>query len=231
MKNQFVCDERDYHKYGLIRQISDNTSVRIGVCWMLTPDEDSNDGCKTKYLMNPKRWRHYDPELYDCLKRIYEENSEDSRKHCTVDHIAESGILPVSKFHNNISDVLTDTTEVDLIFFDPDVGLMPQSGCKEPEKYMSWKEAIDIYKNMNKSMLIFQFLHGGRRNSWQTDIQNKCSEIKKNAGAGQIYSFLTESVVFLLVPNEKHVDKFKFDALKNSLEATWRDRIRMQEWK
>ncbi len=230
MKNQFVCDERDYHKYGLIRIISANANLHIGVCWMLTPDEDSNDGCKTKYLMNPRRWRHYDPELFDCLKRIYEENSEDGKKKCTVDHIAKSGILPVSKFYNNISDVVADTTEIDLLFFDPDVGIVPESGCKEPEKYMTWKEAIEIYKNKNKSMLIFQFLHGGRRKYWQTDIQKKYSEIKKNTGASQIYSFLTESVVFLLVPNDKHIGKFRFDSLKNTLETTWGDRIRMQEW-
>jgi hypothetical protein len=39
MKNQYFGDINDYRKYGLLRILSDEGSMRTGVCWMLTRDD------------------------------------------------------------------------------------------------------------------------------------------------------------------------------------------------
>src|SRR3954464_1849408 len=71
MKNQYFGDVNDYRKYGLLRSLVLADGLRIGVCWMLTPDDHRPDGEKTKYL-NPRserNWRSLDPILYEFLQR------------------------------------------------------------------------------------------------------------------------------------------------------------------
>src|SRR5207247_1038179 len=56
--------------YSLLRHFADGGRVKIGVCWMLTPDDHGPDGRKTAYLSNPEDWRAHDPELFDLLERL-----------------------------------------------------------------------------------------------------------------------------------------------------------------
>ena len=46
MKHQYVGDISDYRKYVLLRALSAGGANRIGVCWMLTPDDGGADGAK-----------------------------------------------------------------------------------------------------------------------------------------------------------------------------------------
>lgn len=39
MKHQYIGDINDYRKYALLRTLSADGVNRIGVCWMLTPDD------------------------------------------------------------------------------------------------------------------------------------------------------------------------------------------------
>ena len=67
MKDQYFGDINDYRKYGLLRILSDNGNLRVGVCWMLTEPDGRTDGQFLKYLRNFGNYRSYDPELYDAL--------------------------------------------------------------------------------------------------------------------------------------------------------------------
>jgi hypothetical protein len=67
MKHQYFGDVKDYLKYGLLREVF-RSNLKLGVCWMLTPDDISTDGRKTGYLSAPNTWRKHDPELYDLLR-------------------------------------------------------------------------------------------------------------------------------------------------------------------
>ena len=69
MKEQYVGDVNDYRKYSLLRHLA-NAGLRIGVCWMLTPPDGGRDGSKTAYLSQPEQWRHYEPDVFDLLKRV-----------------------------------------------------------------------------------------------------------------------------------------------------------------
>ena len=68
MKNKYFGDINDYKKYGILRILSDNGRIRTGICWMLTEDNDGNDGRFTTYLEQPAKWRKYDPRLFDSLQ-------------------------------------------------------------------------------------------------------------------------------------------------------------------
>ena len=68
MKNQYVGDINDYHKYGLIRILTENPAVPTTVCWMLTFDDKKEAGGKIDYLLKPNKWRKFDPELFDVLR-------------------------------------------------------------------------------------------------------------------------------------------------------------------
>jgi hypothetical protein len=43
MKDQYFGDVNDYLKYGLLRCFAE-AGWRVGVCWMLTPDDGGRDG-------------------------------------------------------------------------------------------------------------------------------------------------------------------------------------------
>ncbi len=71
MKNQYVGDINDYKKYGLIRALVGNgaDAFRVGILWMLTDNDNRNDGQILDYLGQPNQWRSYDPPLFDKLHR------------------------------------------------------------------------------------------------------------------------------------------------------------------
>ena len=59
MKVQYFGDVNDYRKYALLRLIA-NTGLKIGVNWLLTPDDGRTDGNKRGYLAQREAWRHYE---------------------------------------------------------------------------------------------------------------------------------------------------------------------------
>ena len=72
MKNQFFGDIGDYGKYGMLRYLAEN-NIKIAVNWYLTEDDGSNDGKHISYLDNDKDMK-YDPELFEILKELVENN-------------------------------------------------------------------------------------------------------------------------------------------------------------
>ncbi|MDO8501594.1 MAG: hypothetical protein Q7S20_07100 [Gemmatimonadaceae bacterium] len=55
MKHQYFGDVNDYRKYGLLRILQQASGLRLGVCWMLTPDDTRTDGKFVAYLGDSKR--------------------------------------------------------------------------------------------------------------------------------------------------------------------------------
>ena len=70
MKNQYFGDINDYRKYGLIRSLTQNSTMNSAICWMLTPDDQSNDGSKRDYLTKPNQWEVYDTDLFKALSNF-----------------------------------------------------------------------------------------------------------------------------------------------------------------
>src|ERR1700741_4400774 len=69
MQNRYVADIGDYVKLAILRALAPGR--RLGVAWWLFPDETHNrDGSHREYLQDPRKWRHFDPILFDALADI-----------------------------------------------------------------------------------------------------------------------------------------------------------------
>ena len=153
MKDQYVGDISDYRKYALLRALTKDSSLNLGICWMLTPDDGGNDGNHRQYLATPERWKPQDPELFDLLKRIVQLKLETNYKRGAgstgerdegdgiwgsprwLPKIETSGVLGSTQFFNEylsdqlncrrgyIAKVKNLFSQCDLVFFDPDNGL------------------------------------------------------------------------------------------------------------
>lgn len=93
VKHQYVGDINDYRKYALLRALSANGHNRIGVCWMLTPDDGGVDGGKLGYLQQPERFRLFDPELFDILAHAASE--PDRRRLQTIEGVGRFPALSI----------------------------------------------------------------------------------------------------------------------------------------
>src|SRR5437764_94564 len=97
VKRQYLGDVNDYRKYALLRHFADGGRVKIGVCWMLTCDDQGSDGEKTGYLRDPQKWRAHDPELFDLLEGLVHGGEER-----LLGRVESSGIIPGATYFDEI---------------------------------------------------------------------------------------------------------------------------------
>lgn len=229
MKNQYVGDINDFHKYGLLRLLTDFGRLRLAVCWMLTADDSRSDGRRIGYLQKFHEFSAHDAELFRALHRIVHET-----KRRDVGAIADSSILRNAKY---FADVLTDDAEsrdrwmkelvsvaakFDVIFFDPDNGLEIRSvrrGRKNSCKFLYHEELAAVASATGASILIYQ--HFPRENR---DVYTRRRAAELRAATGRrVSSFRTGSVVFFLL--QRHGEACHFARMAPVLEDRWRGRF------
>ena len=218
VKEQYVGDINDYRKYALLRALSCDGVVRIGVCWMLTASDDSSDGNKLAYLSQPERHRHFDPELFDILAHAAAE--PDRRRLQTIE---ESGAIPGARYFNAaladeaaqrrsyMTKCLAEFVDVDLVFFDPDNGLetpSTASGRKNSSKYVYLDEISEFY-GAGKSVLVYQHFPRKERTAFVADCVERLAAVAPDAA---IWTYRTKHVVFLLLVNPENVSKVEKEA-------------------
>lgn len=150
MQDRYTGDIGDFAKFGLLRALAGEDS--LGIAWYLFPDENhSDDGQHTRYLGEPTRWRHLDPDLFDCLKGLVEDNKR------SVSAISSSGILRGAVFSDErlASEITTrdarrawrrgwfsrleeELRECAIVFADPDNGLCDDTDYRWHERDF-WK--------------------------------------------------------------------------------------------
>ena len=220
MKHQYFGDINDYRKYGLLRLLAKEGGLRLGICWMLTPDDSRADGGKISYLAEPERWRNPDPELYDHLATALKGDSP--RNLATM----EAGdLIPGARFHSDLlqddagarADYLRVMLErfqgVDLVFFDPDNGLEVKScpiGRKGSSKFLTHREAAATFRT-GASLMIYQ--HFGRV---ERDIyaREQGQRLADGIGTSEVVALSTAHVLFLLVLHPEHTS-----AVEHALES------------
>jgi len=230
LKNQYFGDINDYYKYGLIRKLTDGGKIRTAICWMLTPDDSGNEGRRTDYLNQPKKWRHFDPELYDHLVV--------SRGIRNIRAIESERILINCSFY---SDILNGNSKKrclyfeafsrissgsDLVFFDPDRGLEVKSipyGRKSSSMYLYWREVVRFF-TAGYSLLIYQHFPRVPRDQF---ILKTIKELTNHTCFSTIYSFCTSNVVFLLVTQDGYREFFRNTA--QAMAKVWGDRIKIKK--
>ena len=225
MKNQYVGDINDYKKYGLIRVLAGDGehAFRVGVFWMLTEDDESNDGNILEYLGHPTKWQHYDPQLFNKLHSII-------HTHCkrTVSLVQKLGILPNATFadkllsddvklrKNDFSSALDSFNAHEIIFFDPDNGLEIKSkplGRKNSNKFLYFSEVQDAF-NRGHSLVIYQHFPFIKHDLYITD---RIRQLRETTNTSMVFSASTSRVCFFIVSQPNHIQHFKnrLDVLRN----------------
>lgn len=228
MKHQYFGDVNDYVKYGLLRCFS-QVGLSIGVCWMLTPDDQRPDGRKIQYLSRSNEWKNHDPNLFDHLQRTL--NSPDGRhlRHIEgLDHIPRArffnAVVPDSRsdrliWFRNMRGHLDDS---DLVFFDPDNGIEVPSkriGQKGSSKYIYWKEVTETWEHSG-ALLIYQHFPRVKRNEY---ISARVEEMQSHLFGSLVIPLRSSNVLFLLayrMPGASHI----LEAIR-LIEMRWARRI------
>ena len=215
MKNQYFGDINDYRKYGLLRALQSTGDGSLLVAWMLTPDDGGRDGGFRSYLEDTPTWANYDPDLFAGVADLLGSASQPS-----VSLIERSALLPRTRYHTAVvpdgrlerdgwrKDLLCAASGVDLVFLDPDNGIEVPSkpvGRKGSSKYVTWQEIEALWKT-GCSLLIYQHF---RREARQAFTERLVSELGRRTGACFTEAFRTPHVLFLLVAQDRHAQRFR----------------------
>jgi hypothetical protein len=214
VKDQYFGDVNDYRKYGLLRAILASTGVRLGVCWMLTAPDSRKDGRHLGYLDKPKKFRAFDDELFDWLRRTIHQFSDRRTARIEV-----TDLLPRAVY---FSEVLVDGNQhrktwlancrrqldgCDLVFFDPDNGLerSVSPGRRNSHKFLYWAEVRDTF-SAGVSVLVYQHFPREARASY---IEHLAERLRDETQASAVFSFVTPHVLFLLAAQERQAEPFR----------------------
>ena len=146
MQDRYAGDIGDFVKYALLRALS--SGARLGVAWYLHPKEGgSGDGRHTAYLERPEEWRGFDEELFDSLRRIV---AMGTRSVAAVQSASVLGNAVFADESLDLADVPVNRRtawrrdwfervrerldDCDLVFADPDNGLVRDSGFRPMAK-------------------------------------------------------------------------------------------------
>jgi integrase len=209
MKNQYWGDVNDYVKYGLLRVLL-ASGLRLGVCWMLTTDDERTDGNKLAYLAHPERWRPYDPPLYDALQ-----GAVAGRKERDVALTRRLNLLPGALYGDRLltddrpqrtgamAAMLRDLASADWVFFDPDNGLEVRSaplGRRGSRRYVYGAELEATWRG-GQSVLIYQHWRRVAHPVMQAQV---VAQVRRHTPGSQLHLFTTAHVLFVLATQAEH---------------------------
>lgn len=165
MQNRYAGDVGDFGKIGMLRCL-ENSGLNIGVNWYLVEDESHNNDGKHIGYTKDNKYNGCDDELLAALDGMNQQNKR------SVSGIEELHLLKTEKYYheklhgpkyegmNRIEwhqNALNELKESDLIFLDPDNGLLPKSvsrGSEKSIKYVLPEEIIDYY-NAGHSVVFY----------------------------------------------------------------------------
>lgn len=225
MKVQYFGDVNDYRKFALLRLLAREGRFKIGVVWMLTPDDDRADGNNRAYAEQPDKWRSFDLELFDALKNVPAKPTIEDLK-----RVEREGLVPSAVFFNDVTptdkedraawhaNALKATTDANLTFFDPDNGLSTPScrkGRKNSEKYVFMDEVVGHYVT-GRSTLIYQHFPRKPREDY---IKGISEQLSANLTNSKVWAFETAQVVFVLAAQPNHASRV--EAIAQTVKQRW----------
>jgi hypothetical protein len=228
MKHQYFGDVNDYRKYGLLRAIQRDTGLRLGVWWMLTPNDGRSDGKFTEYLGDVGRWRRYDPPLFDALAAAVPVRR-------AVDEVRERGLLGEVQFADSVvPDGMLERAAsfalareqlraAELVFLDPDNGLEIPScppGRKASSKYVFRAEITELFAS-GQSIVVYQHF---RREERVAFVRRMAGTFRSITNARAVGCLQTSNVAFFMICQPAHEVRLRAAAM--SVPATWGDQIR-----
>ena len=224
MQNRYVGDIGDFSKYRLLKTFSENgLTLTLGINWYLVEptlkeiERKPNDGKLTKYLdKDESELRVIDPKLFDSLKSILK-NGEIHRNISSI----EKEVLPRISFFSDyvtfkddreswFKESVSSLKKCDIIFFDPDNGILAESVSKSSEKavkYVLLDEIKSIY-SIEKSIIVYQ--HTKRKGKVEFQIKERIEQLEELLGINEmnlikvIYTGKGASRYYIVIMQEKH---------------------------
>lgn len=229
MQNRYAGDIGDYGKFGMLRALA-SEGFSIGVNWYLveTPEHELsvNDGGK----LIPEKLTSVDPELAKVLSAI----SRSSER--SVHALEEASLIPGATYFSDVVPVedraawharaLAALVGTDLVFLDPDNGLLVKSvgkrSAKAP-KYTFYEEVAD-YVARGKSVIVYNHRSRRKPDVYFGEIYEKLAAAVPQASDVTAITFPKGSVrdYFAISATPEHASLIRriFDILAN---GTWGD--------
>jgi len=216
MKVQYLGDVNDYRKYALLRLLAE-ADLKLGVNWLLTPDDDRADGNMRSYLARPENFRSYDPELFDVMGTV-----PDAPKFGDFEKVESKGVIPGAIYFSRYVPAGRQAREAfhagsmghfadcDLVFFDPDNGLAIQSTSKNRANGIKFvfDDELEAHYRVGRSLLFYQHFPRVDRRQF---IRNLATRLRGFAANAEIWACHTSHVLFMLVANPagtgNHIEK------------------------
>lgn len=221
MKNQYVGDQRDFVKYGLLREIR-RAGMSVGVCWMLTPDDGGRDGNHTGYLLKPA-YRACDAELFDTMPHLRQaRHVGDVRARALVADAAyyEEIVPPGREARRRWWEAgHAAMGRARLMFFDPDNGLITGSvsaGGRSAVKY-ALDEEIREAVAAGRSVLIYQHWPRVERNTFCGRVRERLSALHPQCA---VCCLCTSGVLFAAMIQPQDAECWK--TVERALAERWR---------
>ena len=166
MKNQYFGDRNDYFKYDLLISLAGHLAAkRLSIIWMLTEDDDSQHGEKTRYARGAGNSR-----LYQFLRRSVDEGTRNVSKlrgflqeaGCEFEYCpyGEERLFAHQDRHSYFGQIPNENFASSVLFVDPDIGLEARSmGAKDGPRYVTYDEVASIYGRMEAASVLVIYQH------------------------------------------------------------------------
>ena len=181
MKNQYAGDVGDFGKYGLLRKIAE-CGVSLAVIWYLTEDDGRTDGRHIQYLnpktSNNKRFEKCDPILFQSMDNIVS-NGRSMAAVRAARILPEATVYCEEEVPENHVDrelwfqqALKEVQGADLVFVDPDNGLMSES-IRNSRKHVAYNEIRQLYSQGHNLLIYHHLSRQGDAASQAEYLRNK----------------------------------------------------------
>ena len=177
MRNQFVGDINDYHKYRLLNELSQ--SCDVNVCWMLNDDVDGQDSRFVKQKL--------DDPLAVFLRGLVETGSRN------ITEIEGSDLIKVNHYYRQVEDICVDEIS-GILFFDPDNGIQVKSLKKDDRRYLYYRDIKRFISYVD--ILVYQHFPRVPRQEYMKALSGN---IIRTVGCSEVIHFPKSMVDFILI--------------------------------
>jgi hypothetical protein len=219
MQDRYAADIGDYVKLALLRHLSEGR--RLGIAWYLFPNEGHNsDGRHTAYLMSPERWRDLDTDLFEALSRVVEMGRSTTA-------LQALGILDASYSSETLisadlsaSDragwrvnwfarLLADLKNADLVFADPDNGLVDDHPLRPRQKNFGKQIPLSEAKQLAFGRTAVIYHHNSRfKGGHDAEVDHWSQQLGKNTIAVRATAFSCRTF-FIVNPDALIIERAK----------------------
>lgn len=239
MQDRYAGDIGDFGKLGLLRALR-KEGLSVGVNWYLVPDEKHNGDGRHIHYLSKAAYRLCDEELWRSLNLIVASGQR------SVAALEKEKILQASFFSKPLAfqgrprperermreswhrEALASLAGVDIVFVDPDNGLMVSSavGTTKENKYVTVRELADYYAQ-GSSVIYYQ--HKARvGDEFYIDQHRRLLEynaIKGASGLGLKFMPTSQRYFFFMV-QQKH-RSIVLNGVQEMLTTDWKNCFRL----